>query len=138
MKNKVSFTDPVFKYRGLSDFQKVLFLEHQVKGLISVLKDKDDKIREIELANTDSEKVKRLRNTIEQLTNSNASNKRKRIAASNNLRSVWSRIDLIKSELLPVLSLNGPRLNKDETRKMIAAIYNINLIIKNIDVKRKN
>lgn len=37
----------IFQYRNLREFEKVLFLEHQVKGLIDLLKRKDNHIQEI-------------------------------------------------------------------------------------------
>ena len=37
----------IFEYRNLRDFEKVLFLEHQVKGLIDLLKRKNNHIVEL-------------------------------------------------------------------------------------------
>lgn len=45
-KNKVEGSG-IFEYRNLRDFEKVLFLEHQVKGLIDLLKRKNRYIVEL-------------------------------------------------------------------------------------------
>lgn len=37
----------IFEYRNLRDFEKVLFLEHQVKGLLDLLKRKNNHIVEL-------------------------------------------------------------------------------------------
>ncbi len=37
----------IFEYRNLRDFEKLLFLEHQVKGLLDLLKRKNNHIVEL-------------------------------------------------------------------------------------------
>lgn len=38
----------IFEYRNLTDFEKILFLEHNVKELIELLKKKDNHIKELD------------------------------------------------------------------------------------------
>jgi len=61
----------IFEYRNLIDFEKVLFLEHNVKELIELLKRKDNHIKDLneQLSrvideNEESTKVKGLRHQI--------------------------------------------------------------------------
>lgn len=44
--NKAGKGSGIFEYRNLRDFEKVLFLEHNVKELIELLKLKDNYIKE--------------------------------------------------------------------------------------------
>jgi hypothetical protein len=57
----------IFEYRNLREFEKVLFLEHNVKELIELLKRKDEHIKKLNDVihnNEDSSKVKRMKQTI--------------------------------------------------------------------------
>lgn len=74
----------IFKYRNLTDFEKVLFLEKHVKELLQIAKDRGVEIGklkaeldEAKYEQEDSTKVKNLRNQLEQERLGNDRKKRK-------------------------------------------------------------
>lgn len=128
-------SDPIIKLKGLSDFQKVLFLKRSVKDLLKIIHRHKSIIDKLEKENeklrctaTESAKVKNLKNQLRQITEANIRNKeRRKIAAATKKKPEDMLLNIARE-----IKFSSPKkgTSKDRADQYETLVHNITVIIK--------